>query len=460
MMTEMITQLDDFMYTWVLLFLLSAAGIYFSVRTGFIQLRRFPDAVRELFRKPIGDKTITPFRALMVSTASRVGIGNIAGVSTAIALGGAGSVFWMWLLAILGSASSFMESTLGQLYKVKDGDVYRGGPSYYIEKGLHSRRWGMVFAVCLVLTCGYGGNALQAFNIMDAVKYYIPKVDWMPAVVGILLAALSAVAIHGGSYRISRISSAIVPVMAGVYLLMSLTIVVLHLDAIPGVIFSIFAQAFDFHAIAGGFTGSCMVYGIKRGLFSNEAGMGSAPNATSSAIVSHPVKQGLASVVSVFIDTILICTATAFILLLYGSENVEQLKGVPYVQQALASQFGDAGIAVLTISIFLFAFTSIIGNYFYAENGLRYITKNKTLLLLFRISVIAMVFLGAQMSFEVAWGLADIFMGCMTVINLTAIFLLRGKTFACLKDYEEQKAVGDDPVFHAYAVGISDVECW
>lgn len=460
MITEIVTKIDDMMYTWVLLFLLSAAGIYFSVQTGFIQLRRFPDAIRGLSKKNEENKAITPFRALMVSTASRVGIGNIAGVSTAIALGGAGSVFWMWLLAILGGASSFIESTLGQIYKVRDGDVFRGGPSYYIEKGLHSRTWATVFAVCLVLTCGYGGNALQAFNIMDAIKYYIPNAQWMPMAVGVLLAVLSAIAIHGGSYRISRISSTIVPIMAGLYLLMSLAVVVLHLDAIPGIITAIFTKAFDFKAIGGGFTGSCMVYGIKRGLFSNEAGMGSAPNATSSAVVAHPVTQGLASVVSVFIDTILICTATAFILLLYGSDNTEQLKGVPYVQQALASQFGAAGIAFLTVSIFLFAFTSIIGNYFYAENGLRYITRNEKLLLVFRASVIGVVFLGAQMSFELAWGLADIFMGCMTVINLTAIFLLRKPAFACMEDYQMQRNAGKEPVFHAKNVGIDDAECW
>lgn len=460
MLTQWVSQLDDWMYTWILMFLLTGAGAYFFIRTGFVQLRRFPDALRALAQKPKGEKQITPFRALMVSTASRVGIGNIAGVSTAIALGGAGSVFWMWLLAILGGASSFMESTLGQLYKVRDGDVCRGGPSYYIDKGLHSKTWAKVFGIFLVLTCGFGGNALQAYNIMDALRYYVPASLGMKLAVGLVLTVLCIATISGGSYRISRISSVIVPVMAGLYLLLSLTVVALHIQELPGLFREIFRQAFDFQAIFGGFTGSCMVYGMKRGLFSNEAGMGSAPNATSSAETDHPVSQGLSSVVSVFIDTILICTATALILLIYDGGGNAALKGVPYVQQALASQFGQAGIAFLTLAIFLFAFTSIIGNYFYAENGLRYLTRNPKLLKLFRSSVFIMVFFGAQMSFELAWGLADVFMGCMTIINLIAVFRLRKQVYTCLENYEQQRKAGLSPVFRAKDTDIAGTECW
>ena len=419
----------------------------------------FSEAVRTLKVKHEKGMGITPFHALMISTASRVGIGNISGVSTAIALGGAGAVFWMWMLAVLGGASSFVETVLGQMYKVKDGELFRGGPSYYIKQGMGKPWLGVLFSVFLVLTCAYGANALQAYNIMDSLQYY-ELGNHMPVFVGIILTILTMIAVTGGSKRISKFSAIIVPIMAGLYLAMTLVMILSHIREVPHMVVHIFQDAFHFREIMGGFSGSCIVYGVKRGLFSNEAGMGSAPNAASSAITSHPVKQGLVSVVSVFLDTIVICSATAFMLLLSGVQGTERLKGMPFVQQAIQVQFGQWGVHVLTLSIFFFAFTSIIGNYYYAENGLRFITKNPICLKIFRLTVIGVVFFGAQMDFIVAWGLADIFMGCMALVNLAAIFSLKEPALQCMKDYEQQRKTGRNPVFLANKIGIENVECW
>ncbi len=410
-----------------------------------------------------GKKQVSSFQALMISTASRVGTGNIAGIATAIAAGGPGAVFWMWVMAVIGSASAFIESTLAQVYKVKDGKDFRGGPSYYMEKALGKRYLGIIFSVLLIICFAYGFNGLQSFNMSSSLEYYIPGYadSVYPAVIGAVLAAATAFVIFGGVHRIGFITSVIVPVMAGGYLLMGLATMVMNAGRIPEVFALIFREAFDGRAIFGGFAGSAVVIGIKRGLFSNEAGMGSAPNASASAAVSHPAKQGLVQVLSVFIDTLLICSATAMMLLLSGVEGKSGvLDGIPYVQQAISANVGTWGIHFITFSIFTFAFSSLVGNYYYAESNIKFIKDDKRLLFVFRVSCLLAVFLGAQADFSVIWNVADITMGGMAVLNIVVILLLGGTAVKVLRDYEEQKKRGVEPVFRAEELGIENTECW
>jgi AGCS family alanine or glycine:cation symporter len=397
----------------------------------------------------------------MVSTASRVGVGNIAGVSTAICLGGAGAVFWMWLIALLGSASAFIESTLAQIYKKRDKDGSSfGGPAYYIEAALKQRWLGALFAVVLIVTYMGGFNLLQSFNIASAFDKYSSNVTATHLIVGAILCLITAMSIFGGSQRLSLITAYLVPLMAIVYIAMALIIMAIHFTLIPGMIRDIFVNAFDFPAIFGGFTGSCVMYGIKRGLFSNEAGVGSAPNAAAAASVSHPVKQGLVQMLSVYIDTILICSATAFMLLTSGVVPEAGLAGVPFVQDAVANTFGDTfSPAFVTFALFTFAFTSIIGNYFYAEANLKYLTRgtpNRPLLYTFRGVACGVVFLGALASFGVAWDTADVLMGLMALINLPVITILARPALAALADFIAQKKAGQNPVFYADTIDLKE----
>ncbi len=466
MLNNILTRVNDFMYTYPLLILLVGAGVYFTVRTRFVQGRLLGEAFRVLLEKAEvkdGKKQVSSFQALMISTASRVGTGNIAGIATAIAAGGPGAVFWMWVMAVIGSASAFIESTLAQVYKVKDGKDFRGGPSYYMEKALGKRYLGIIFSVLLIICFAYGFNGLQSFNMSSSLEYYIPGYadSVYPAVIGAVLAAATAFVIFGGVHRIGFITSVIVPVMAGGYLLMGLATMVMNAGRIPEVFALIFREAFDGRAIFGGFAGSAVVIGIKRGLFSNEAGMGSAPNASASAAVSHPAKQGLVQVLSVFIDTLLICSATAMMLLLSGVEGKSGvLDGIPYVQQAISANVGTWGIHFITFSIFTFAFSSLVGNYYYAESNIKFIKDDKRLLFVFRVSCLLAVFLGAQADFSVIWNVADITMGGMAVLNIVVILLLGGTAVKVLRDYEEQKKRGVEPVFRAEELGIGNTECW
>ncbi len=461
--TEAITFFDDVLYTWCLIYLLAGAGIFFTIRTGFVQLRLFPDSIRCMFEKKQGDKGVSSFQALMIATASRVGTGNMAGVATAIVAGGPGAAFWMWLMAILGSASAFVESTLAQIYKQKDGDSFKGGPAYYIERALNARWLGIIFAISLIATFAFGFNGLQAYNIVSALQYYVPNFEHsgVPFAVGIILCVISLILFFGGTDKISWVSSILVPIMASMYIIMGFLIIVLNAAEIPAMMAAIFRSAFDFRAIFGGFTGSCMVYGIKRGLFSNEAGMGSAPNASASAEVSHPAKQGLAQVVSVYIDTLMICSTTVFILLLTGVYKTDStLDGIPLIQQSVARQFGPWAIHIITVAVCMFAFTSIIGNYFYAESNIRFISKSKVFMTVFRIAAALMVFIGAQNNITVAWSLADVTMGIEAIVNIVVILMLSGIAIRTLKDYEYQKAQGIDPVFHESNIGLNNTDVW
>ncbi len=459
---DFLTSLNNLMYTYILIILLIGAGVYFSVRTRFVQFRLLGDGLRSMLGKTgkddNGRKKVSSFQALMISTASRVGTGNIAGIATAIAAGGPGAVFWMWVMALVGGASAFIESTLAQVYKTRENGQFRGGPSYYMERALGKRWMGILFSILLIICFAYGFNGLQAFNMSSTLEYYITDYSntiW-PMVVGLVLAVATGLVIWGGVHRIGFISSVVVPIMALLYIAIGLITMIMNLDKLPGVFAVIFESAFDFRAMAGGFAGSAVVIGIKRGLFSNEAGMGSAPNASASAEVAHPVQQGLVQVISVFIDTILICSSTAMMLLVSGVEGISgEFDGIPFVQAAIRSNIGDIGIHFITFSIFAFAFSSVIGNYFYAESNILFIKNSKVLLNLFRCTCVLAVFLGAQADFSLVWNIADVTMGFMAIVNIFAIFMLGKIAFKVLDHYEAQKKAGKDPVFYEDEVGLT-----
>lgn len=457
-MNEVLSWMNEFLYSYILLLLLVIAGVYFTIRTRFVQLRFLREGIALLKEKAHNKDGVSSFQALMISTASRVGTGNIAGVATALAAGGAGAIFWMWVMAVIGAASAFIESTLAQMYKQKDQDQYRGGPAYYIEQALGSRGLGILFALLLIACFIFGFNGLQSYNVSSALSYYFDHDQFASLLVGVILTLASALVIFGGVHRIGVISSTIVPIMAGLYILLGLYITLIHIDQLPHILMMILNNAFDITAITGGFAGSCVMHGIKRGLFSNEAGMGSAPNAGATADVSHPVKQGLVQVISVFIDTMLVCTTTAFILLNFGIE--EGLTGMPYVQMAVNQELGSWGIHFITISIFLFAFSSLIGNYCYAEGNLKFIKNNQTLLFWFRIITLVVIFLGAQADFSMIWDLADVLMGLMALMNIIVILFLGKYVFRSLYDYQKQKKEGKNPLFHPKQLGIPNCECW
>ena len=441
------------------LFLL-AAGLIFTFRSKFIQIRMLGESFRVVKEKPKTKGSVSSFGALMISTASRVGTGNIVGVSTAICLGGYGAVFWMWVTAILGGASAFVESTLAQIYKRrnKDGTSY-GGPSYYMESALRNRWLGVIFAVIIILTYAVGYNLLASYNLQSAFSGFSFYSAKTPFVVGLVLAVLFAVCVLGGARRLTKVTGALVPVMGVLYVLVALVVVVTHLNLVPSVFQKIFVSAFDFPAILGGFTGSCMMEGIKRGLYSNEAGMGSAPNAAATADVSHPVKQGLVQMLSVFIDTLLICSATALMCLCSGVEPTAEAAGAPYVQAALQSALGNFGPIFIAVSMALFAFTTLIGNYYYCEGCLRFIfkkTPSQTFMNVFRIIAAIIVLLGAMLSMQLAWDTADLFQAMMVVINIPVILILGSKAMLALKDYVDQRKEGKDPEFKAASIGLTE----
>ena len=466
MIGSIIGAISGFMYSKLLIIMLLAVGLYFTVRTRFLQVRHFTEMIKVVGEKPENEDSVSSFQALMVSTASRVGTGNIVGVATAICMGGFGAVFWMWVIAFIGGASAFVESTLAQIYKRKrpDGSSY-GGPSYYIEAALNSYGLGFVFAISMLLTYAGGFNMLCAYNLQStfsSYSFYNPAVT--PYIIGAILALIFGYCLLGGDDRIVKIASTLVPFMGVLYVIVALIVVVMHINLLPGVFARIFAEAFDFKAIFGGFSGSAMMYGIKRGLYSNEAGCGSAPNAAASADVSHPVKQGLVQTLSVFIDTLLLCTATALMCLCSGVEPTEELAGAPYVQAALHASLGNIGPIFITVSMILFAFTTLIGNFYYMDNLLIYMHKgipSDKFMFWFRIAGTIVVFIGSIASMGLLWDLADVLMGVMAIINLPVICILGSKATGALKDYEDQKRAGKNPVFKAEKVGLKGkVDFW
>ena len=457
---SVITTISGVLYMpWVPLLLL-AAGLIFTFRSRFIQVRLLRETFRVLSEKPRTEGGVSSFGALMVSTASRVGTGNIVGVSTAICIGGYGAVFWMWVTAILGGASAFVESTLAQIYKRrnKDGSSY-GGPSYYIETALHQRWLGVIFAIIIILTYAVGYNMLASYNLQSAFSGFSFYGESTPLVIGIILALLFALCVLGGAKRLTKITGALVPVMGVLYVAIALFVIITHLNLVPTVFGNIFASAFDFSAIFGGFAGSCMMEGIKRGLYSNEAGMGSAPNAAATADVSHPAKQGLVQMLSVFIDTLLICSSTALMCLCSGVEPTAEMAGAPYVQAAMQSALGSFGPIFIAVSMALFAFTTLIGNYYYCEGCMRFIfkrTPSKTFLTVFRVIAAIIVMLGAVISMQLAWDTADLFQALMVVINVPVILILSRPAFAALGDYVSQRKQGKEPAFKASDIGLRE----
>ena len=459
-MDKIVSFINDALYSYVLIIILVAGGLYFTVRTKFAQFRMLPEQIRLVTEKPKGDKSVSSFQALMVSTASRVGTGNIIGVSTAICLGGFGSVFWMWVIAIIGAGSAFVESTLAQIYKKKGPDGSYGGPAYYIESALRCRPLAVVFSVLLVLTYGFGFNMLASYNLQStfsAYKFY--NAELTPWIIGLVIAVTVGYCLFGGGRRVLKVTGVLVPVMGIVYILVSLVAVFINITALPGILGRIFTEAFDFKAIFGGFGGSCVMYRIKRGLFSNEAGVGSAPNASASADVSHPAKQGLVQVLSVFIDTLLVCSATAFMCMSSGIEPTEALSGAPYVQAALRSIFGGFGPIFITFSMILFAFTTLLGNLYYVNQAISHIlghVPGKTFRYVYYTVASLIIFVGAGLSADLLWGIADVTMGGMTLINIPVIFILGRYAFRALKNYSAQKKEGKEPVFLSKDIGIDD----
>lgn len=464
---DLLLALDDFMYYPVLIVVLSVAGLIFSAKTGLVQIRMFGESVRVVMEAPVEKGAISSFQALMISTASRVGTGNIIGVSTAVCLGGPGSVFWMWLLAFIGGASAFIESTLAQVYKRRDsqGGSY-GGPAYYIETAMHNRTLGVIFAVFLILTYAGGFNMLASYNLQSTFAVYgFYDQTSTPWILGAIIALLVGYCVMGGGKRIVKVTSVMVPVMGAIYILAALFVVLFHISEMPNVLAMIFADAFDFEAIFGGVAGSCMIYGIKRGLFSNEAGIGSAPNAAASAHVSHPVKQGLVQMLSVFIDTMLVCSATAFLGLCSGVPITEEAAGAVYIQQAATAAYGSFGPMLITFSMVLFAFTTLIGNLFYVDNCINFIHRGeptRQFMTAFRAVCVVAIFVGAGMSMAAVWAIADILMGFMCLINIPACLILGNVAVKALKDYQRQRAEGKNPVFKAESIGLnlSEVEFW
>lgn len=465
MLDTIIANISNALYSYILIILLVLGGLYFTIRTRFSQFRLFKAQIKSVTEKPKDKNSVSSFQALMVSTASRVGTGNIIGVSTAICLGGFGSIFWMWVIALIGSASAFVESTLAQIYKKKGPDGSYGGPAYYIESGIGSRALAVVFSVLLIITYGLGFNMLASYNLQSsfaAYKFYNPVIS--PWVIGLILAVLVGYCIIGGGKRIVKITSFLVPIMGVAYIGVALLITIFNITSLPAILARIFREAFDLSAIFGGFGGSCVMYGIKRGLFSNEAGVGSAPNASASAEVSHPVKQGLVQVLSVFIDTLLVCSATAFLCVCSGVEPTAELSGAPYIQAAMRAALGEAGPIFITVSLVLFAFTTLLGNLFYVDKCFTHILgrePSKTFMTIYRIIASLAIFIGAGLSADLLWNVADIAMGGMTLINIPVIILLGKYAFRALSDYERQLKCGKTPVFKAKDIGIpQETDYW
>ena len=474
-MNELITQINDAVWGYVLIAALVGCGVWFTIKTRFVQFRMVGEMIRLLTDSAVdtvGDqvknqgaegkrKHISSFQAFAVSVATRVGTGNLAGVASAIAIGGPGAVFWMWIIALIGSATAFVESTLAQLFKQKHKDSFIGGPAYYIQRGLHQRWMAVTFAVLITLQFGLSNNSVQANTICGAMN---EAFGWNPAWVGAGLAAIGLFIVFGGIQRIAHVSAVLVPVMAIGYVLVAIVVIVTNIELIPHVFKVIIADAFGIHQVTGGSVGAMIMIGVKRGLFSNEAGEGSAPNVAATAAVSHPVKQGLIQSLGVFTDTLLVCSCTAFIILISGLYQVPGLNGIALTQSALQSEVGAVGPIFVAIAIFMFAFSSIIGNYYYGEANIRFITSNGQVMTVYRIcSAGVMVIFGAVASFELVWNIIDFFMAFLTACNLIAIVLLGRYVFRLLDDYRQQKRAGiKEPTFHRsqFPELENELECW
>lgn len=478
-MNELITQINDAVWGYVLIGVLVACGLWFTWKTRGVQFRMIGEMFRLLTDsatsgtegfsdKNASHKHISSFQAFAVSVATRVGTGNLAGVASAIAIGGPGAVFWMWIIALIGSATAFVESTLAQLFKLRHKDSFIGGPAYYIHRGLHLRWMAILFAVLITCQFGLSNNSIQANTICGAMQ---EAFGWSPLWVGAALAAMALFIVFGGIHRIANVSAVLVPVMAVGYVILAVVIIAMNIQEIPHVLKVIVYDAFGIDKVAGGAIGATIMNGVKRGLFSNEAGEGSAPNVAATATVTHPVKQGLIQALGVFTDTLIVCSCTAFIILISGLYDVPELNGIMLTQSALQSEVGAAGPVFVAVAIFLFAFSSIIGNYYYGEANIRFITHHSSLtphssliITVYRIcSGGVMVVFGAMASFDLVWNIVDFFMAFLTACNLIAILILGKYAFRLLDDYRSQKHRGiKEPTFHRSQLPeiAHELECW
>ncbi len=465
---EILNAINNF-WSYILIVSLLFCAIYFTIKTRGVQFTMIGDMIKELtnsgkkHNSPNSSTTdkhnsISSFQAFAVSIASRVGTGNLAGVATAIAIGGPGAVFWMWIIALLGAANAFIESTLAQLYKIKGEKSFMGGPAYYIKYGIGNKLWAGTFAVLITITFGLAYNSVQSNTIASAMN---TSFGFSPTIVGIVLTIMSLLIICGSIQRISRFSEIIVPIMAIAYILLAVIIIAMNITQIPAILKLIVTEAFTIESTLGGGLGMAMLMGIKRGLFSNEAGEGSAPNVAATASVSHPVKQGLVQTLAVYTDTLIICTCTALIILCSGTFYT-QYNGIELTQIALSHEIGSIGGNFVSIAIFLFAFTSIVGNYYYGETNIQFLTSRRWVLYLYRIAVGAMVMIGAVASLDLVWALADITMGMMTICNLAALLVLGKYAIKALNDYRSQRFRGYDPTYHSSTIPqIADkTRCW
>lgn len=471
-MNQIISTLNDIIWSTPFICICIGAGLYFSFKTKFLQVRYFKHMIQLLFKEGSSDKGVSPFQAFAIAIAGRVGVGNIAGVATAIAMGGPGAVFWMWMIAFLGSATAFVESCLAQVYKLNINGEYRGGPAYYFEKALNSKWYAILFAVSALLSASYFLPAVQANAIAGSVQE-----AWglQPLYIGIGICVLLAITVFGGAKKIGRVAEIIVPFMAGGYILLSLIIIALNFQEIPSVFALIIRSAFNMEATFSGMFGAAVAWGVKRGLYSNEAGQGTAPQAAAAAATSHPVKQGLVQAFSVYVDTLLVCSATAFMILFTQKYNVyneagEMIvsniptieKGAGFTTAAIAVHFPSIAKYVVALSLALFAFTTIMAYYFIAESNLLYITKkrNDLLIWILRIVLLYSVINGCVSTASEAWVIGDVGVGLMAWVNIIGILIIGKIAFKCLKDYDEQRKQGLDPAFDPVKLNIKNTSEW
>nr|WP_317632176.1 alanine/glycine:cation symporter family protein [uncultured Flavobacterium sp.] len=478
-LNDLITFLNDIIWSDVFIFLCIGTGLYFSFVTKFLQVRYFKEMLKLLFKEGSNDKGVSPFQAFSIAIAGRVGTGNIAGVATAIAMGGPGAVFWMWIIAFLGSSTAFIEATLGQIYKVEVNGEYKGGPAYYIEKGLGVKWYACLFAIATIIGCVIFLPGVQSNSIADGM-FNAFEVSHLKT--GIIVAVLLALVVFGGAKRIARFSEIVVPFMAGIYILMTVVIICLNISEVPAVLKLIFSSALSFDSTFGGIVGSAIAWGVKRGIYSNEAGQGTAPHAAAAAATSHPAKQGLVQAFSVYIDTLFVCSATAFIILFTGKYNVKNpetvgndkveyivenlpnvKEGAAFTQHAISTYFPSIGNEFIAIALFLFAFTTAMAYYFIAESNYYYLSnykKNPVLIWTLRFVFLASIIYGAVSEGGSIWGIGDIGVGVMAWLNIIAIILLRKPALRALKDYQEQKDKGLDPKFDPEKLDIKNTTEW
>lgn len=458
---NILTTSNDILWSYILITLLITLGIYFTIRSGFAQFRFFAEMFKLLgagATKGREKGSVSTFQTFCISTASRVGTGNLAGVAIAIVMGGPGAIFWMWIVALIGAATSIVECTLAQIYKVKDEYGFRGGPAYYIEKALKQRWLGVLFSILITISFAMVFSSLQANTISLAFE---EAFNFNRLATGIILTAVTTIIIFGGLKRIAHVTEVLVPAMAIFYILIALFVMLTNITLVPSVLVGIFRSAFGINQAVGGTIGAAIMWGIRRGLFSNEAGVGSAPNAAATSNVTHPVKEGLVQTLGVFTDTLLICSATAFIILLSDFQGDSGLTGIQLTQNALSSHVGFWGVPFVAICILLFAYSSIIGNYYYGQTNIEFLTSNTIWLFLYRIGVCSVILLGSVAKVQLVWDMADLFMGILALINIITIAILSNHAFSCLKDYINQRKERRDPVFTFKALErFAGADCW